>query len=254
MASRSQWRVATIMTSLSWHPHKAHESRLLVYRHPPASLFYTFLHPHQNFIIFKISLFLQVLALLNINFYFSKHKTESIIGAKTGGLIVDLPFMPLVWIIALRENYFVVNIRSGGMEIYGYQWLVILHHKYGLIIRSSLNNWYQSDVPEPFTDNLQTNNLCWRTGFIILSAECMGESGKLLLQNELLLQTNVTIHACGIPGKQWKGEEFCSCWGRPEFILDKMSMQGLLCLWIKFIYLLFMFLVHTHASKWFILA
>ena len=45
------------------------------------------------------------------------------------------------------------------MEIDGYQWLIILHHKYGLSIQSSLNNWYQSDVPKPFTHNLQTNNL-----------------------------------------------------------------------------------------------
>ena len=40
------------------------------------------------------------------------------IGAKTGGLIVDLPF---IRIVAFRENYFVVNIRSGVMEIDGYQ-------------------------------------------------------------------------------------------------------------------------------------
>ena len=43
------------------------------------------------------------------------------IGAKTGGLIVDLPFMPFLRIVAFRENYFTVNIRSGVMEINGYQ-------------------------------------------------------------------------------------------------------------------------------------
>ena len=91
------------------------------------------------------------------------------------------------------------------MEIDGYQWLIILHHKYGISIRSSLNNWYQSDVPEPFTDNLQTNNLLASVEgqvFIILPAECMREIGNFLFQNELLLQTNVIIRACGIPGKQ----------------------------------------------------
>ena len=143
---------------------KAHVSQLLVYRHPPRHFFTPFYtrikisRLPKYFIIFKISLFLQVLALLNINFIFQNIKLRAI-GAKTGGLIEDLPFMPLVRIKAFRENYFVVNIRSGELEIVGYQWLIILHHKYGLSIRSSFNNWYQSDVPEPFTDNLQTNNL-----------------------------------------------------------------------------------------------
>ena len=137
------------------------------------------------------------MALLNINFIFQNIKLRTI-GAKTGGLIVDLPFMPFVRIVAFRENYFVVNIRSGQMEIDGYQCLIILHHKYGLSIRSSLNNWYQSDVPEPFTDNLQTNNLLTSVEGQVLLFYLLNARGKVvfLLQNELLLQTNVTIHSC----------------------------------------------------------
>ena len=175
-------------------------------------------------------MFLQVLALLNINFIFQNIKLRTI-GAKIGGLIVDLPLMPFVRIVAFRENYFVVNIRSREMEtmaIDGYQWLIILHHKYGLSIQSSPNNWYQSDVPKPFTHNLQTNNLLTSVEgqvFIILAAECMRESCKFLLQNELLLQTNVTTCACGIPGKQWKGEGFCSCWGRPTSSKSQNSLH-----------------------------
>ena len=91
------------------------------------------------------------------------------------------------------------------MEIDGYQWLIILHHKYGLSIRSSLKNWYQSDVPEPFTDNLQTNNLLTSVEGQVLLFYLLNAWGKVVLflfQNELLLQTNVIIRACGIPGKQ----------------------------------------------------
>ena len=47
---------------------------------------------------------------------------------------------------------------------------------------------------------------------------------QILLQNELLkLQTNVTIRT--IPGKQWKGEEFCSCWGQPASQLSELVTE-----------------------------
>ena len=62
---------------------KAHVSQLLVYRHPPASLFYTLLHPHQNFKIAKIFHYFQNIIVFTSfgtfkhQFYFSKHKTEN---------------------------------------------------------------------------------------------------------------------------------------------------------------------------------
>ena len=146
------------------------------------------------------------------------------------------------------------------MEIDGYQWLIILHLKYGLSIRSSLNNWYQSDVPEPFTDNLQTNNLLTSVEGQVLLFYLLNAWGKVVnfcfKMNCFCKLLNVTICACGIPGKQWKGEEFCSCWAGPRivFILDKM-WQCRIALPMNKVYLfIVMFLVHTHASKWFILA
>ena len=64
-------------------PLKPHVSQLLVYRHPPASLFYTLLHPHQNFKIAKIFHYFQNIIVFTSfgtfkhHFYFSKHKTEN---------------------------------------------------------------------------------------------------------------------------------------------------------------------------------
>ena len=109
-------------------------------------------------------MFLQVLALLNINFIFQNIKLRTI-GIKTGGLIADLPFMPFVWIVAFRENYFVVNIRSEEMKLNGNWWLPVTYHlasQVWLKYTEPTQYWHQSDVPEPFTDtrpNLQTNNL-----------------------------------------------------------------------------------------------
>ena len=65
------------------HLHKARVSQLLVYSHPPASLFYTLLHPHQNFKIAKIFHYFQNIIVftsfgtLKHQFYFSKHETEN---------------------------------------------------------------------------------------------------------------------------------------------------------------------------------
>ena len=73
-------------------------------------------------------MFLQVLALLNINFIFQNIKLRTI-GIKTWGLIVDLPFMPFIRIVAFRENYFAVNIRSGEMELNGNWWLPVTYHR-----------------------------------------------------------------------------------------------------------------------------
>ena len=188
---------------MKWVTTKAHVSRLLVYRHPPASLFYTLLHPHQNFKIARIFHYFQNIIVFTSfgtfkhQFYFSKHKTENY-RCKNRGFDCRPTFHAFRTNRSFRENYFVVNIRSGQTEIDGYQCLIILHHKYGLSIRSSLNNWYQSDVPEPFTDNLQTNNLLTSVEGHVLLFYLLNARGKVvfLLQNELLLQTNVTIHSC----------------------------------------------------------
>ena len=138
---------------------------------------------------------------------------------KHGVLHVDLPFMPFVGIVAFRENYFVVNIRSGELEIVGYQWLIILHHKYGLSIRSSLNNWYQSDVPEPFTDNLQTNNLLTSVEGQVLLFYLLNAWGKVVnfcfKMNcfcKLILQF---VHVEFLVSSERAKNSVCSCWGQP---------------------------------------
>ena len=122
----------TVFIKVCDTPHKVHGSQLLVYRHPPASLFYTLLHPHQNFKIAKIFHFFQNIIVYTsfgtfkhqFTFIFQNIKLRTIGAKTTGGMIVDLPFMPFVRIIAFRENYFVVNSESGEMEINGYQWLI----------------------------------------------------------------------------------------------------------------------------------
>ena len=76
-------KVDTICPCIIQGEYKAHVSQLLVYRHPPASLFYTLLHPHQNFKIAKIFHYFQNIIVFTSfgtfkhQFYFSKHKTEN---------------------------------------------------------------------------------------------------------------------------------------------------------------------------------
>ena len=125
---------------------------------------------------------------------------------------------------------------------------IILHHKYGLSIRSSLNNWYQSDVPEPFTDNLQANNLLTSVEGQVLLFYLLNAWGKLYFCFKMNCFCKLMLEFLHV--------EFLVSSERVKNFAPAEAGQTALrnvnvgfALPIKFIYLLFMFLVNTHASK-----